>query len=234
MNQELKIKEWDESYSRKENHIFYPKEEVVKFLNRFVTKRTGTNKFEQILNTSDEKLNALDLGCGIGRQTILFEEFQINGYGVDISSNAIAEAKILANQFGFEMGDRFNTITNPTLPFSNDFFQIGICDSVLDNMNFEIAKEYISELDRVITNYLFITLIGSNAIEQESTEKIVQDNHEFGTVQSYFNIDKIHSLIENSNWKIKWINIVDEQRLEQNSNSFLSFNSRFHIVLSKA
>jgi ubiquinone/menaquinone biosynthesis C-methylase UbiE len=233
MNQAFKIKEWEESYSRKENHIFYPKEEVVKFLNRFVSKRIGTNQFEQILKTNNEKLNALDLGCGIGRQTILFEEFQINGYGIDISSNAIAEAKELAKQFGYDMDERFKTISTPSIPYSNNFFQIGICDSVLDSMNFEIAKEYISELDRVITNYLFISVIGSNARESESTEKIVQDNHEFGTVQSYFNIHKIHSLIENSNWKITWINIIDEQRLDQNSFSFSSFNSRFHIVLSK-
>jgi hypothetical protein len=37
----LKKEEWDESYNRQENFIFFPKEEVVKFLNRFVRKKWG-------------------------------------------------------------------------------------------------------------------------------------------------------------------------------------------------
>ncbi|MFT5917937.1 MAG: hypothetical protein ACI81T_004454, partial [Bacteroidia bacterium] len=32
----LKKDKWDQSYARGENFIFFPKEEVVKFLNRFV------------------------------------------------------------------------------------------------------------------------------------------------------------------------------------------------------
>ncbi len=32
-------KQWEESYARQENFIFYPKEEYVKFLNRFVRKK---------------------------------------------------------------------------------------------------------------------------------------------------------------------------------------------------
>jgi hypothetical protein len=41
----LKTNEWDASYNREENYIFYPKEEVVKFLNRFIKKKTGVNTF---------------------------------------------------------------------------------------------------------------------------------------------------------------------------------------------
>ena len=38
-------KKWDSSYSRQENFLFFPKEEVIKFLNRFVRKKTEPNKF---------------------------------------------------------------------------------------------------------------------------------------------------------------------------------------------
>ena len=41
---------WEESYDRYENFIFYPKEEYVKFLNRFVRKRIGINEFAQVLD----------------------------------------------------------------------------------------------------------------------------------------------------------------------------------------
>jgi len=38
--------EWDESYNHFDNYIFYPKEEVVKFLNRFVRRKIGDNSFQ--------------------------------------------------------------------------------------------------------------------------------------------------------------------------------------------
>lgn len=235
MTNDFKIKEWEESYSRNENHIYYPKEEVVKFLNRFVTKRLGAGKFLPILEQPNStKLNALDLGCGIGRQTILFEEFNLNGYGLDISQNAINEANALSKLSGFDMENRFSTISTPNLPFENHFFSIAICDSVLDSMEFEIAKLYILELDRVVSNYLLITLIGHNSEINDDSESIVNSKHEFGTVQSYYNIQKINKLIENSNWKIHWINQVIENRMEMDSQNFTTFNSRYHIVLSKS
>ena len=33
---DIKKEKWEESYNRGENFIYYPKEEVVKFLNRFI------------------------------------------------------------------------------------------------------------------------------------------------------------------------------------------------------
>ena len=39
------------------------------------------------------KLKGLDYGCGIGRNTVLMEEFNIESKGVDISQEAIEKAK---------------------------------------------------------------------------------------------------------------------------------------------
>ena len=64
---DLKAVKWEESYGRLENYIFYHQAEVVKFLNRFVRKRTGVNTFKDILTSGSGKLRALDFGCGIGR-----------------------------------------------------------------------------------------------------------------------------------------------------------------------
>ena len=91
---ELKTNSWEESYNNKENYIFYPQIEVVKFLNRFVRKRIGINEFQEILSQNSADLVALDFGCGIGRNTLLFEEFNILGYGVDLSSNAFLQPKL--------------------------------------------------------------------------------------------------------------------------------------------
>ena len=57
-------------------------------------------------------MTALDFGCGIGRNVLLFEEFGIKGYGIDISVNAISKAKELANYSypgDMELQNRFST-----------------------------------------------------------------------------------------------------------------------------
>ena len=46
---DLKSFNWEESYKRKENFIFYPQAEVVKFLNRYIRKKISTNQFIDIL-----------------------------------------------------------------------------------------------------------------------------------------------------------------------------------------
>ena len=56
---ETYVGKWEESYARYEHVIFYPKEEYVKFLNRFVRKRIGIDKFVDILDCEgggDERL----------------------------------------------------------------------------------------------------------------------------------------------------------------------------------
>ena len=104
---EIKKTEWEESYGKNDNFMYYPKEEVVKFINRFIRKKTSFTKYIDILQTG-ENLKALDFGCGIGRMTVLLHEFNIDGYGIDISENAISEAKKFANYFNFNLND--NTV----------------------------------------------------------------------------------------------------------------------------
>ena len=71
----MKIKEWNEAYNQKQNFIYYPKDEVIIFLNKYIKKRTGLKSFENILKTNDNIINGLDFGCGIGRATIFMKEF---------------------------------------------------------------------------------------------------------------------------------------------------------------
>lgn len=93
---------WEKSYERFENFILYPKEEVVKFLNRFVRKKT-LDGFIDILQ-SKNNYRGLDLGCGIGRNTILLGEFGLEAYGIDISETAIRYAEKLLTKFIGERG----------------------------------------------------------------------------------------------------------------------------------
>jgi ubiquinone/menaquinone biosynthesis C-methylase UbiE len=229
MKTDLKAVKWEESYGRLENYIFYPQAEVVKFLNRFIRKKTGINQFRDIYNPR-LPLTALDFGCGIGRNVLLFEEFGIKGYGIDISSNAINTAKELAEYFYPENRDlqgRFQSINDTKLPFDDQFFDFAVCDSVLDSMNFNIAQEIVRELDRTVKKYLFVTLIAGTG-DNAATEVIVDSIHENGTIQSFFTEAKIEKLIQNTGWTIKWMSLIQEKQITTGVE-----NARYFAVFEK-
>ena len=85
--------EWNQSYSQGDNNILYPQAEVIKFLNRFVCKRNNDGTLTRHLNKKKiQKLRGLDFGCGIGTHTIIFNDFNIDAHGIDISEVAISIA----------------------------------------------------------------------------------------------------------------------------------------------
>ena len=233
---DIKKKNWEESFSRGENFIFYPKEETVKFINRFIKKKNSYNQYTQILESSD-KLRALDFGCGIGRMTILLKEFDIEGYGIDISKNAIQEANKLAQNFGYNLENYFHVYDGEVIPFEQDFFDFTISEGVLDSMPFELAKKLLREIDRVTKKYFFLSLISHESInffKQMKNQSIfdgeleVQELHEKGTIQSLFSKSKIDELIKDTNFKIKFCElhkVEDLLRLEQ--------YGRYYLILEK-
>ena len=223
-------KEWDESYERNENHILYPHDEVVKFLNRFVRKKLGDNVFSDILTKDDfarPSIRGLDYGCGIGRMTMLLHEFNIEAYGVDISKKSIQKAKKLFPK----IKSNYLLSDGNTIPFENDYFDIAICESVIDSMHFSVAKEVIKELERVTNHYVYISFISgdnSNSYREYCGEEIISALHEKGTVQSYYNWSKILELIEPLSFEIVWASLITEESLiDQNK------DGRYHVVLKK-
>lgn len=160
---DIKKDKWEESYKRGENAIFYPKEEVVKFLNRFIVKRKNVDEFEPLLKTSI-RLKGLDFGCGVGRNTALMHEFGIDGYGIDISQNAINIAKKLSKQLGFNLDEYFSIYDGENLPFCDEFFDFTVCESVLDSLPYKLAKKLIKEIDRISKKFCYVSLISSQSL----------------------------------------------------------------------
>lgn len=203
---------WENSYRRGENYIFYPKEQVVMFLNRFVRKRIALDGFKDIMDFSRE-VKALDYGCGIGRQTLLLKEFGIDAWGVDISQEALSIAKQSAKKLKYpELAEKFLVIEGDSLSFSDNFFDLTISDGVLDSMPFELARKIVKDISRVTKKYVFVSLIcGIGSRQGFDGEEIVEHEHEQGTVQSYFTQDKITKLIERTKLSIKWCRLVKEE-----------------------
>lgn len=193
--------EWNDSYKRGENHILYPQAEVVRFLNRYISKRKSIEEVSYVLNVENRKIKLLDFACGVGVHSVICQDFDIEAYGVDISYDAINTAKknaVLSGQK--ELSERFSLIENDQqkLDFSDRFFDCAVAESCLDSMPFEYAKRYMEELKRVTSAKIYFSVISSKCNNNTAGETLVQGHHEKGTIQNYYDLNSILKLTSSS------------------------------------
>jgi len=189
--------EWNSSYNRGENNILYPQAEVIKFLNRFVVKRNSLETTSNVINVPNRSIRCLDFACGVGASSIILKDFNIEGYSVDISDVAISIAQHNAIAAGqIDLASRMFVIDNDNqiLKFGNNFFDCVIAESCLDSMPFDFAFRYMQELKRITCGKIYFSLISSKSNNGIVEDKLVIGKHEEGTVQSYYDIDRILKL----------------------------------------
>lgn len=97
---------------------------------------------------SQDKKDFLDLGCGLGRHSILFGQNNFNVYCFDISEDAINRTKEWATkeklEFDYKVGDMLD------LPYDDNKFDCILCRNVISHTDTEGMKKVIKELDRVL------------------------------------------------------------------------------------
>ena len=217
--------EWNNSFKNKDNFLFYPHEEIIRFVNKYLSKRTGYN--ENVSLKHDLKM--LDLGCGIGRHVIYGNENNIDTYGFDLSQEAINYAQEFAKHRGIKRVEEKLIVSDARLlPWEDRFFSAVISHGTLDSMPFEIAVASVEQIHRVTKqNALFYCDLITDEDGTASNEIIVDSAHEKGTIQSFFSRDKISVLI-GEYFKIIEININHRININTNSKS-----SRWHLVLER-
>jgi len=248
---------WDKSYSRGDNNILYPKDEVLRFMSKYIIKRTHSlyggmqNTVLNIKSPDDFPLDikGLDFGCGIGRNVIYMGELGIKGYGIDVSSTAIALANSFSSSFvqkDLIEADNVNFLKmNPgeEIPFRNSYFDFSVCDGVLDSMSHEMTKQCFGEIFRVTDRYIYFSVIGSESHTSGNfvgEEVVTTPQHEENTIQNYFDIDKINDLLSPYRQNIMELHIQKETKeyAKQEVETVVSgFNpnkhSRFHVTIEK-
>ena len=198
---DTKASEWNDSYVRRENHVFYPGDEVVRFVARHIRRRKGLDEFEDVVpGASGAKV--LDVGCGIGRVLVFGTQMGLSMYGSDLSTYAVDVARKWLETAGVaDAAERVVAGDVRDLAWADGFFDHAISDSVLDSMPFQVAQAAVSELARVVRpgGFLYCSLISGDETGRDSNfcgEEVVRASHEHNTIQSYFNRTKIRRLIE--------------------------------------
>ncbi len=97
---------------------------------------------------SQGKMNFLDLGCGLGRHSILFARngFKVNCF--DISEEAVNRTKEWALSLNLEMSYEVGDMLN--LPYDSDSMDCILCRNVISHTDTEGIKKIINELKRVL------------------------------------------------------------------------------------
>lgn len=93
----------------------------------------------------DVKGRVLDVGCGVGDfvEAVKFYRPDLEVYGVDISKEAISQAKRRIKQGRFKVAEAEN------LPFKDNYFDAVACMDVLEHVEF--PTKAIKEAKRVLT-----------------------------------------------------------------------------------
>ncbi|PHR70028.1 MAG: methyltransferase type 11 [Arcobacter sp.] len=226
----LKKKEWNQSYKNKDNFIFYPHEEVIRFISKYIKKRIGLNKYinqEEFLSIP----KVLDFGCGIGRHIKVIDEFNLDAYGFDLSEEAIQIAKKLLVEQKLSHIIKNIIVSDITkLPYENNSFDYMLSHGVLDSMPFSIAKKGLFELCRCIKKegLIYMDLISTeDSSYSNNFEEEVTGRHETGTVQTYYDIKRINNLIDNK-FTILELNLCKKNDILKKSTS-----ARYHLVIKK-
>ena len=188
--------DWNDSYLRRENFLFWPSDGCIRFISRYIRKRVGLDSVQDV----SPGAKVLDLGCGIGRHIQFGLQMGLDMHGIELSEVAVGVARTWAS--GHMQGAEFDKIRVGDvrlLPWSDCYFDHAISDSVLDSMSFEIARKSVNELARVLKpeGYFYCSLIADKDPATGvyfSGERTVATVHELGTIQSYFDRAKIDAM----------------------------------------
>ena len=188
---------WDKIYESPDG--WYPNEFVVRFLAKYIKKRTGLTSYH--LRRPDVK-RVMDLGCGSGRHVIMLAGEGYETAGIDSSLNAISFAHCWLEHEGLKADLKVGTAQN--LPWADDFFDVVIAHGVLDHMTRNDALQALRELNRVLRakGLLYLSLASTDEYSFGKGEAIdpftfrLTEGDEAGLIQRFFTIDQIFAFLE--------------------------------------
>lgn len=234
MDMNEKRLKWNASYSRGGNICFYPNEEIVRFINKYVRKRDGIAHYNNIMDlTEEEWINfaSLDLGCGMGRHVKFLDEFNLNPVGIDLSDTAIEMGKDWFSSLGREdLAEKLMIGNVDDLPYEDESFQLCVSHGTLDSMPREIANKGIKEVLRVLKpkGFIYFDLIMDD--KYGDRDVIVSTGYEKETIQSYFTIDSIKDFVCRGGVQAKIIEFKIATWTDDKGNEI---DKRGHIIIQK-
>lgn len=182
------------------------------------------------------KINLLDLGCGIGRHSILFGKSGFKVSCFDISEYGIEETKKWATkeqlEFNYKVGDMLN------LPYKDETFDSIMCYNVISHSDTEGVKKTINEIKRVLKpkGECYLTLCSKETwsfkqdwpLIDENTKIKMQEGEEYKVPHFYADYKLIKELFSK-------FNILSIRHIEtfNGNNGKTTSSYHYHILIEK-
>ena len=179
----------------------------------------------------------LDVGCGIGRHTVLFAGNGFNTYGFDISKYGLDKTKEWLDSLNLSANLKEGDMLD--LPYENGSFDCILCRNVISHQDTLGVKQIIKELYRVLKDNgeVYLTL-GSKStwgfkqtswpLIDENTRLRMEEGPEYKVPHFYADYDLIKTLFKD--FKIEFINHI-EDFYESNGKTYSSFH--YHVLIKK-
>jgi SAM-dependent methyltransferase len=233
--------EWDACWRNEENQPWYPDEQVVRFLARYVSRRLG---FERgaVRHAAGAPPAGLDLGCGKGRHVLLMSELGIRAYGLDVSDVAVAFARDWLAARGLTAQVQAGSMTR--LPYEAGSMDFALCHGVLDHALAEVRSAANAEIERVLKpgGLYFVSVISERdsafgkGRKVEADTWLVDDGFEAGIPQAFFDRARIDR--EFGRFKLESIVLCESETLQGRSligtDKHYQRDSRYYLTLRKA
>lgn len=155
----------------------------------------------------ESKNNILDLGCGLGRNSLYFYEQGFKVTTVDGSPSAIEKFEAICKQKDYKIDVRLCDMHS--LPFENSTFDAVFSFHVIYHTDSKGIKKVISEIERVLKSdgELFVTLNSKNNtsylknINHKIDENTIikQEGIEKGLPHYYVDEQEVKELLRNFN-----------------------------------
>lgn len=193
---------WDNVYGQIHGGRWEPSEGMVKLISRYCQRRIGVSEY----HVKKKIANALDIGCGNGNHVLFLEKQGINCTGIDISDNAISNARLRLEKEGISHAD-LAVLDAKKMQFDCNSFDLIISDGVCDHVLFDEAKMIIDKAYNCLSQngYLFISLrsifdseFGRGEFVEKNTYRLV-GGYENGEIQHFFDISEISQLLHKFN-----------------------------------
>ena len=126
--------------------------------------------------------NILDLGCGIGRHSILFSQEGFTTYGLDLSENAINRAKQWSNDCGLNIDFIVDDMIN--LPYNDEMMDAIFAYYVISHTDTKGVIKILKQINRVLKSQgeVYLTLGSKDSWGFKENWPIVDENTKINNI----------------------------------------------------
>lgn len=143
------IDAWNKQYRSKGYFIKYPDENLIRFMAKY------------FYNAPDRKgVKILDLGSGVGRNTIYLAKEGYNAFGLEATDSGIEVSKKRRKIEGVNAVFKKGNLTK--IPFPGEYFDAVVDIPAIQHNTYKEIKKILQEIKRVLTpNGMFFAKIVS-------------------------------------------------------------------------